>query len=204
MPLKMQEILGFDPWIGKIPWRREWLPTSVFLPRKSHGQRSLVGYSPWGHKRVRHDWATKQKQVEEIQAHLILFHSTLLHFTDTAFVTSWRFVATLHCQITIVQLLSHVWLFVTPWTAAYQASLSFIITRSLLKLISIQSVMPSNHFILCHPLLLGPSILPSIRVFSGEPALCIRRRKYWSFRFSISPSNEYSGLISIKINWFDL
>ena len=90
----------------------------------------------------------------------------------------------------------------TPWTAAYQASLSFIITRSLLKLISIQSVMPSNHLILCSPLLLLPSIFPSIRVFSNESALCIRRPNYWSI--SISLSNEYSGLISFRMDWFDL
>ena len=89
-------------------------------------------------------------------------------------------------------------LFATPWTAACQASLSFTISRSLLKLISIESVMPSNHLILCRPLLLLPSIFPSIRVFSDESALCIRWPKYWSFNFSISPSNEYSGLISFR------
>ena len=100
-------------------------------------------------------------------------------------------------------MLSHVRLFVTPWTAAHQASLSFIISRSLLKLISIQSVMPSNHIILCQPLLL-PSIFPSIMVFSSESALCIRWPKYRSFSFSISPSSEYSGLISFRIDWFDL
>jgi len=91
---------------------------------------------------------------------------------------------------------------VTPWTAAYQASLSFIITRSLLKLTSIQSVMPSNHLILCSPLLLLPSIFPSIRVFSNESALCIRWPNYWTI--SISLSNEYSGLISFRMDWFDL
>ena len=90
----------------------------------------------------------------------------------------------------------------TPWTAAYQASLSFIITRSLLKLTSIQSVMPSNHLILCSPLLLLPSIFPSIRVFSNESALCIRWPNYWTI--SISLSNEYSGLISFRMDWFDL
>ena len=95
----------------------------------------------------------------------------------------------------VAQLLSHVWLFVTPWTAALQASLS-IISRSLLKLMSTESVMPSNHLILCHSLLLLPSVFPSIRVFSNESALPIRWPKYWSFSFSISPSNECSGLIS--------
>ena len=97
--------------------------------------------------------------------------------------------------------LSHVRLFVTPWTAARQASLSSTVSQSLLKLLSIELMMPSNHLILCHPLLLLPSIFPSIRVFSNESALCIRWPKYWSFSFSISPSNEYSGLISFKIDW---
>ena len=92
----------------------------------------------------------------------------------------------------------------TPWTAARQASLSFTISRSLLKLMPIESVMPTNHLILCHLLLLLPSVFPSIRVFSNESALHIRWPKYWSFSFSISPSNEYSGLISFKIDWFDL
>ena len=92
---------------------------------------------------------------------------------------------------------------VTPWTALHQASLSITNSRSLLKLMSIESVMPSNHLILCHPLLL-PSIFPSIRMFSNESVLCIRWPKYWSFSFSISPSNEHSGLISFRIDWFDL
>ena len=98
---------------------------------------------------------------------------------------------------------SRVQLFVMLWTVAHQASLSFTISKSLLKL-SIKSVMPSNHLILCHPLLLLPSIFSSIRVLSNESALCIRWPKYWSFSFSISPSNEYSGLISFRIDWFDL
>ena len=104
----------------------------------------------------------------------------------------------------VVQLLSHLWLFVTPWTAAYQVSLSFTISWNLLRLMSIESVMPSNHLILCHPLLFLPSIFPSIRVFSNESALRIRWPKYWSFSFSISPCNEYSGLISFMIDWFEL
>ena len=101
-----------------------------------------------------------------------------------------------------VQSLCCVHLFVTPWTAAHQASLSFTISLSLLKLMSIESMMPSNHLILCRPLLLLPSIFPSIRVFSNKSALRIRWPKYWSF--SISPSNEYSGFISFRIDWFDL
>ena len=103
-----------------------------------------------------------------------------------------------------VQSLSHIWFFVAPWTAAFQASLSFTISQSLLKLMYIESVMPSSHLILCPPLLLLPSIFPTIRVFSSESTLCIRWPKYWSFIFSISPSNEYSGLISFRIDWFDL
>ena len=102
-----------------------------------------------------------------------------------------------------VQSLSHVRLFVTPWTAVCQASMSITNFWSLLKLMSIESVMPSNHLILCRPLLLLPSIFPSIRVFSNESVLHIRWPKYWSFGFSISPSNEYSGLISFRIDWFD-
>ena len=106
--------------------------------------------------------------------------------------------------IVFVQLLSHVRLFETPWTAAHQASLSITNCRSLLKLMSIESVMPSNHLILCCPLLLLPSVFPSIRVFSNESVLPIRWPKYSSFTFSISPSNEYSGLISFRMDWFDL
>ena len=109
------------------------------------------------------------------------------------------------CRIlAAVQSLSHVRLFATPWTAACQASLSFTISGSLLKPMSIESVMPSNHLIRCHPLLLLPSVFPSIRVFSNELALQIRWPKYWSFSFSISPSNEYSGLISFRMDWLDL
>ena len=103
----------------------------------------------------------------------------------------------------VVQSISHVWLFAIQWNAACQASLSFTISWSLLKLISIESVMQSNHLILCCPLLL-PSVFPSIRVFSNESALPIKWPKYWSFSFSISSSNEYSGLISFRIDWFDL
>ena len=102
------------------------------------------------------------------------------------------------------QSLSRVQLFATPWTAAQQASLSITNSRSLPKFISIKSVMPSNHLILYHPLLLLPSIFPSIRVFSKESPLCIRWPKYWSFSFNISPSNECSGLISFGMDWLDL
>ena len=104
----------------------------------------------------------------------------------------------------LFQLLSHVQLFVTPWTAAHQASLSVTNSRSLFKLVSIKSVMPPNHLTLCHPLLLLPSIFPSIRIFSNESARHIKWPEYWSFSFSISSYNEYSGLISFRIDWFDL
>ena len=107
-------------------------------------------------------------------------------------------------SVSLVQSLSHVWLFATPWTAAHQDSLAFTIFQNSLKLKSIESVMPSNHLILCHPLLLPPPIFPIIRVFSNKSVLCIWWPKYWSFSFSIRPSNECSGLISFRIDWLDL
>ena len=110
----------------------------------------------------------------------------------------------LETVISSVQLFSRIQLFVTPWTVACQASLSITNSWNLLKLMSIESVMPSNHLILFHPLLLLPSFFPSIRVFSNESVLRIRWPKYWSFSFSISPSNEYSGLISFRMDWLDL
>ena len=103
-----------------------------------------------------------------------------------------------------VQSLSHVQLFVTRWTAAHQASLSITNSQSSLKPMSIESVMPSNHLILCRPLLLLPSIFPRIRVFSSESALCVKWPKYWSFSLNISPSNEHPGLISFRMDWLDL
>ena len=107
-------------------------------------------------------------------------------------------------MVVVIQSLSHVQLFATLWTAARQDSLSFTISWTLLQLMSTESVMSSNHLVLCHPLVLLPSIFLSIRVFSNESALRIRWPKYWSFSFSTSPSNEYSGLISFRIDWFDL
>ena len=111
-----------------------------------------------------------------------------------------------HCWaiFSSVQSLSRVRVFVTPWTAAHQASLCITYSQSLLKLMSIELVMPSNHLILCHPLFLLPSIFPSFRIFSKDSGLRIRWPKYWSFSFSISPSNEYSGLISFRMDWLDL
>ena len=125
-------------------------------------------------------------------------------------ILAWRIPPTekpggLHTVLfSSVQSFSYVRLFVTSWTATCQASLSITNSWSLLKLMSIQSVMPSNHLILCHPLLLLPSIFPSIRVFPNESVLCIRWPKYWSFSFSISPSNEYSELIPLRMDWLDL
>ena len=107
-------------------------------------------------------------------------------------------------RVVAIQSLSHVWFFGTPWAPAHQASLSFTISWSLLKLMSTESMMPSNHLILCHSLLLLTSIFLSIRFFSNELVLCLRWPKYWSFSFSIYPSNEYSGLVSFRIDWFDL
>ena len=116
-------------------------------------------------------------------------------------MTEW--IACISVQFSSVQLLTCVWLFEAPWTAARQASLSITNSQSLFKLMSIELVMPSNHLILCHPLLLLPSIFPTIRVFSKEWVLRISSPKYVSFSFSISPSNEYSGLISFRIDWLD-
>ena len=113
----------------------------------------------------------------------------------------WR---TLLLNFSSVQSLSHVRLFATPWTAACQASLSINNSRSPPKPMSIELVMPSSHLILCRPLLLLPSIFPSIRVFPNESALCIRWPKYWSFSFNISPSNKHPGLISLRMDWLDL
>ena len=121
----------------------------------------------------------------------------LLKWSDCWFLNT-------HFNYCLVQSLSCVLFFATPWTAAHQASLSITNSQSLLKLRSIELVMPFNHLILCCPLLLLPSIFPSIMVFSNDSVLCIRWPKAWSFSFSISPSNEYSGLISFRIDWFDL
>ena len=117
---------------------------------------------------------------------------------------SWTRMKQLSTQFSSAQSLSCVQPFATPWTAARQVSLSITNSRSPSKPMSIESVMPSNHLILCHPLLLLPSIFPSIRVFSNESVLHIRWPKYWSFSFNISPSNEYSGLISLRMDWLDL
>ena len=123
--------------------------------------------------------------------------STHIHTLSQLLLVRWALVSS-------VQSLSSVWLFVTPWIAARQASLSITNSQSLLKLMRIESVMPSSHLILCHPLFLLPPIPPSNRVFSNESTLHMRWPKYWSFSFSISPSNEYPGLISFRMDWLDL
>ena len=163
--------------VGKISWRRKWQPIAVFLPGEFHRQRSLVGS-----QRVGHDWET----------------NTTLGLGEMEVRTK----SSPHYKLSSVQSLSRVSLFATPWTAACQASLSITNSRSLLKLMSISSQW-------CHPAISSSvipvsSCLPNIRVFSNDSALHIRWSKYWSFSFSISPSNEYSGLISFRIDWLDL
>ena len=116
----------------------------------------------------------------------------------------FKYILLVDAQFISIQSLSCVRLFAIPWAAAYKASVSIANSQSLLKLMSIESVMPSNYLILCHPFLLSPSIFPSIRVFSNQSVPRIRWSKYWSFSFSISPSNEYSGLISFRMDWLDL
>ena len=127
-----------------------------------------------------------------------------LHELDVPGAKNHRWWLWISLQFSSVQLLSHVWFFETPWTAACQASLSITNSWSLLKLMSIELVMPFNHLILCCPLLLPPSIFLSIRVFTNESALHNRWLKYWNFSFSISPSSVYSGLISFRMDWLDL
>ena len=134
-----------------------------------------------------------------------LIHSELIFVYDVRYWSTFSFsFFSFFCMSVEFQLLSRVHFFVTPWTAVYKASLSITNSWSLLRLRSIESVMPSNHLILCHPPILLPSIFPSIRVFSSESILRIRWPKYWSFSFSIRPSNEYSGLISFRIDWLNL
>ena len=126
-------------------------------------------------------------QLSPLNFYIVVFHKNML------FLLTWKWKS-----------LCHVQLFATPGTAACKAFLSFTICQSLLKLLSIESVMPSNHLIFCHPLLFPPSIFPSIRVFSNKSVLPIRWPKHWSFSFSISPFSEYSGLISFRMDWLDL
>ena len=138
------------------------------------------------------DWSSNLTWVFQVISLPFYFFSMLMPLRDLS--------KCLYFSLYSVQLLSHVWLFAAPWTAACQALLSITNSKSLLKLMSIALVMPSSHLILCHPLLLPPSFFLSDRVFSNESVLCIRWPKYWSFSFSISPY-EYSGLISFRIDW---
>ena len=187
--------LRLDPWVGKMPWRRKWQLTPVFLAGKSHGQKSLVGYSPWGCKTVGLCWYSiiihgdhsvlkPLRSVIQNLAILILpfifvslakqkfleSRNSYLHFIRNPPQCTFAHGSV---QFSSVQSLSRVWLFVTPWITACQASLSITNSRSWLKLMSIESVMPSSHLILCRPLLLLPTFPPSIRVFSNESTLHI-------------------------------
>ena len=164
------------------PLEKEIATHSSILAWKIPRTEEPSGLQSMGSQRVRHAW---------MYTHTYTYTHTLL-ISIIYFDTSAQF--------------SHsvVHLFAIPWTAALQASLSITNSQSLLKLMFIESVMPSNHLILCCPLLPLPSIFPSIRVFSNEPVLCIRWPKYWSFSFSISPSNEYSGLIFFRTDWLNL
>ena len=147
-------------------------------------------------------WSVRTRETKSIVLWLVILGN--YYFSESQFSPNSILFWMPDVQFSSVQSFSHVLLFATPWTAACQVSLSIPNSWSLLKLMSIKSAMPSNHLILCFPLLLLPLIFPSIRVFSKESVLCIRLPKYWSLSFSISPSNEYSGLISFRMDWFDL
>ena len=208
-------------------WRRKWQPTPVFLPGESHGRRSLVGCSPWGRTELDTTEVTWQHYLLLIYRHFQLsmeyrkphlrrqIVGKLMHCMFLLLRIQCQFLdlvlkilqSGLHFSAHLfisVQSLSRVQLLATPWTAAFQASLSITNSWSLLRLMSIESLMPSKHLILYCPLLLLLSIFPSMRVFSNESVLCIRWPEYWSVRFSISPSNESSGLISFRMDWLDL
>ena len=168
----------WETWVLSLGWGDplEKGNTPVFWPGEFHGW-----YGPWGH--------TELDMTEQLSVFFFSFPEVI---QDTS------------VQFSSVQSLNRVWFFSTPWIAARQASLSITNSRNLLKLMSIESVMPSSHLILWRSLLLLPPIPPNIRVFSNESALLMRWPKYWSFSFSISPSNEYPGLISFRMNWLDL
>ena len=161
----------------------------------------LIKYlSTW--KMLMIDWFTGCKTKGKVLEAYRVRHGIMNFRISPCFILFCLFL--LLSLFSSVQSFSRIWLFVTPWTAAHQASLSITNSRSLPKLMSIELVMPSNHLILCHPLLLLPLIFPNIRVFSNESALHIRWPKYWSFSFNISPSNEYPVLVSFRMDWLDL
>ena len=149
------------------------------------------------------DCSLPDSSVHRILQARILEWVAMSFFRGSSWFRDWTCVSYVYVVV-VVQSPSCVWLTATLWTAARQVTLSFTTSLSLLKVMSIESVMPSNHFILCHPLLLFPSIFPTLRVFSSESAFCIRWPKYWSFSFSVSPFNEYSGLISFRNDCFEL
>ena len=186
----------WETWVRSLGWEdalcKGMATHSGILAGESHGWRSPAGCSAWGCKRVGHNRVTNTFSLLTTYLNLV----SLLALMCSSFAQG--------SQFSLVQSLSRVQLFATPWTAAHQASLSISSSWSLLKLMSIELVMPSNHLILCRPLLFPPSIFPSIRVFSNGSVLHIRWPKDWSFSFSISPSNEYSGLISFKMDWLGL
>ena len=188
-----------------LPWRRGWLPKALLFQVKfaaSASHESLLEM----HNLRPHPRSTESESalLPKLQANHLCINiwealvSKNPNSWEPSFIPPWYTV-----QYS-VQSLSYVQLFATPWTAVHQASLSITNSRSPLKLMSIESVMPSNCLILCHPLLLLPSIFPSIRVFSNESVLCIRWPNDWTFSFNISPSNEYSGMISFRMDWLDL
>ena len=197
-------------WVRKIPWRK-WQTTPVFLLGKSYGQRSMAGY-------IQSTGSQESDTAERLHHY---HHQYRKYYIKNCWSLVWQIphgaakpVCHNYWSLSTVEpvLLNSSVQFscsvmfhsVTPWTAAHQNSLSITNSQSLLRLMSIESVMPSNHLILCCSLLLLPSIFPSIRVFSSESVLRIRWPKYWSFSFSISPSNEYSRLISFRLDWLDL
>ena len=184
-------------------WRYSWLALS-FFPRKvstlshcCHFQR-IPFFEKFKHPWVFHSFLTLSFAICQVPCAAHNMHCLI------CFVRQPYEGHAAKQALAVIQSLSHVRLIATPWTAEHQASLSITNSRSLLKLMSIELVMPSSHLILCRPLLLLLSIFPSIRVFSNESALLIRWPKYWSFSFNISPSNEHPGLISFRIDWFDL
>ena len=195
---------GQNTGVGSLSLLQEIFPTQGWNQGLSHCRQILYQLSHKGSPRIL-EWVAYPFSRGYSQPR----NWTRVSCIAGRFFTNWPMrdaIVLQHCKATIssVQLLSCILLFLTLWTAAHQASLSITNSQSFLKLMYIELVMPSNHLIFCHPLLLLPSILPSIRVFSNESVLRSRWPKYWSFSFSISPSNEYSGLISFRIDWLDL